>query len=473
MCVFLPVQLVELQWSSVPCAYNRVLLLQHLRKIKTVAGEKWTTHHIAHEFEDFSIDSESIDLSSQIFEIGKAFQGSIQVKRTVDAETGDGNNIDCIVHLSGFRGMAEITVTAFRFGKGAPRRKTANFTLTTDRGCIFPSLFTLAELISQGWLTADNQIRLLVTLHLREDEALMASLHWTIAAHPAVTSCWSAPPCQYSRVCLAEQLQQQVPEEGQRWTTHHIAHEFQSADFADDSKLFNLSSPRVDLFEGVQGCIKICRKKVNKAYGDYSIFGCYASLSGFRGLAKFSITAFRFERGLPKQMSGSSTRTVDTEFGRLSFFSLAELVNEGWLTEDHKIRFLLTLHLKVNEELMAGLQRTIAAHPEVTLRWSATPCKYSRVCLAEQLQQKQQQVPEEGQRWTTHHIAHEFQSANFAHGSKPFNLSSPRVDLFEGARGCINIRREEAAGTVGCYACLSGFRGLAKFTIAAFRFERG
>ena len=69
--------------------------------------------------------------------------------------------------LYGLRGEAEFTITVCRFDRGAPKQETATHTWTYDEGRGRANFLPQAQLASDGWLTPDNKIRLLVTVHLK------------------------------------------------------------------------------------------------------------------------------------------------------------------------------------------------------------------------------------------------------------------------------------------------------------------
>ena len=255
----------------------------------------------------------------------------------------DGGDLECYACLQGFRGTAEFSVTVFRFGRGNPEEKSDRFSWTEDASRGWNPFLTHERLVSEGWLTEDHKIRLLLTLHLRVDEDYMARIQTTLNANSLVTRHWSSPPCAFSRAPLAEQLRQRKVVEGERWTTHNIAHEFQSPDFVNRNKTFNFASPFIPLGAGANGRIVVGR---DEAGND---FRCYLHLTGFRSTLECIFTVFRFGRGCVEQVVGDRRRlNVDTMWGPRYFLFLTHerLVSEGWLTEDHKIRLLLTLHLK-------------------------------------------------------------------------------------------------------------------------------
>ena len=139
---------------------------------------------------------------------------------------------------------------------------------------------------------------------------------------------------------LSEQLREEKVVEGEMWSTHHMAHEFCSADFADGDATFEIDSPMMDLSEGVQGSLRFARSESGESVDAWVV------LFGFRGSAEFTTTAFRFGRGGPRQLSRTGTWKDDDDCGVGLSLTQAELADEGWLTPDNKIRLLLTLHLR-------------------------------------------------------------------------------------------------------------------------------
>ena len=448
-------------FTSRPCENSKATLAQQLCLDKVVVGETWSTHHIAHEFQCAEIlNMVPLDILSPLVDL---FEG-VQVQlRLADCLTA--RNFACRVNLFGFRGKMESTVTAFRFERGAPRQKRLTIRCIHDGLQVLSLLLKQERLVDEGWLTPDKKIRVLLTLHLRVDAEVMALVQPTIEAFPHITAQWSSPPCAYSRVVLSEQLREEKVVEGEEWSTHHMAHEFCSTDFADGDATFEIVSPMVDLCEGVQD-----RLHVERAASGGSV-EAYVQIFGFRGEVELTATAFRFGRGAPKQHSSTLTWCELLAEESENFWTCGidlkqtQLAVEGWLTPDNKIRYLLTLHLSTDAEVMALVQPIIEAHPHITAQWSSPPCAYSRVVLSEQLQ--------ECTLFDTQHISHEFCSLDFADGDACFEIDSPMVCLFEGVQGCLKVRRSAAGCGLGCLLHLRGFRGKAECTMTAFRFDKG
>ena len=123
------------------------------------------------------------------------------------------------------------------------------------------------------------------------------------------------------------------------WATFHLAHEFQSADFLDSSKVVQLYSPRIRLCKSIVGLIGVGCKS-----GDLA---CYVYVPGFRGAGDVILTVLRFGQGAPMQATCSHTWTQDHGYGWPSLLKQKQLASEGWLTADQKIRVLVTLHLQM------------------------------------------------------------------------------------------------------------------------------
>ena len=446
---------ITAQWSSPPCAYSRVVLAEQLREEKVVAGETWVTHHIAYEFcsGDFRDANAIFDIYSPRQDLYEGVQGCVHVRRVTAGE-----DLGCYVQLCGLRGNSQITATVFQFGTGTPMESHS------CRTWIKNEVIELIKLTEKGYLTADNKIRFLVTLHLGPYTSAMAAALLTIEAHPHITARWSLPPCANSIVVLAKQLHEQKVVAGETWTTCNLAHEFCSADFANANATFDICAPRQTVCEGVQGCLSVRR---SAAAGNLE---CYVRLWGFRGDSTFTMTALRFDRGAPRQLTAAISWTKDEGRGWPCCLMQTQLVNEGWLTPDNKIRLLLTLNLRADEVLMTAVQSTIEAHPYITAQWSSPPCAYSRVVLAEQLREEKVVA---GETWVTHHMAHEFCSSTLWDANLPFDINSPSQDVCVGVRGCLSVRRLAAGGNLGCHVHLFGFRGDSQFTVTVFRFGMG
>ena len=157
---------IRAQWSSPPCAYSKVVLSEQLREENVEDGEVWTIHHIASEFssEEFFGNGNAIfEVFSPRVDMSEGVQGRLRV-----CCTGAGRNVEYFLHLYGFRGHAEYSVTAFRFRRGPPERVHAglsSWNKDQSKGC--RSSFKQAEVAEEGWLTPNSKIRVLLTVHLR------------------------------------------------------------------------------------------------------------------------------------------------------------------------------------------------------------------------------------------------------------------------------------------------------------------
>ena len=146
------------------CFYiNRDLAFQ-MRKHKHVAGEIWTTHNIAWEpqSELFRDLSQPFDMYSPKKQLLDGVTGYIQMEYKKA-----GGGIACYARLEGFRGKAEITITVFRFGRGAPQQGTLRYTWEEDKGWGWASFLTQADYAHGGYVTPDNKIRILLSLCLK------------------------------------------------------------------------------------------------------------------------------------------------------------------------------------------------------------------------------------------------------------------------------------------------------------------
>ena len=205
--------------------------------------------------------------------------------------------------------------------------------------------------LSSGIECRDKNIEHLTEINsrLRDDYTLLQHDYILLEHYNLLTNFTRHHSCEESKSIPAQQLSQDKVMDGQVWSIHHIAHEFCSADFAEGDATFEISSPMVDLCEGVQVILQLDRSKSGG-----SVTG-YIRLFGFRGKAEFIMTAFRFGKGAPQKGSKNSGNctTDDCYWGCGVSFTQTQLLEEGWLTPDNKIRLLLKVNLRCNAVLMA------------------------------------------------------------------------------------------------------------------------
>jgi len=140
-----------------------------LQQKKSRLGEVWTTHHIAHEFTDVDFTGSEDEDEENCGVLESTMQYLIDnVKGCIKLIRNEDDDIGCYLRLEGFRGSAEFTITVFRIDRGLPGQFTATNTWSKDSDYGWESIFSLNELETEGYISGDNKIRILATVHLEK-----------------------------------------------------------------------------------------------------------------------------------------------------------------------------------------------------------------------------------------------------------------------------------------------------------------
>ena len=135
------------------------------------------------------------------------------------------------------------------------------------------------------------------------------------------------------------------------WTVHHIAHECPNSNLADISKDCYARMESVLIGDDVRACLSFRRYT---ELPDRRIF-ISLDLESFQGIVEVAVTFFRFDRGRPKRrMDVWKCKPELTSYLSPHYLPHEKMISEGWLTEDIKLRVLVTLHLQAKKKYSTG-----------------------------------------------------------------------------------------------------------------------